>query len=214
MSIFSKTAKKFNLPTSLPNRFLENRDGIAAIEFAFIAPIMIFMYFGLAEMASAISVDRRVAHSANVAGDLATQSAAVTPDAMGEIMTATVKVMGVPSNRLAHVKLEISSYSRDADDNPVLEGQAVLNGPFPATPVFDPSTLDNRILSQTSGIVVARVSYNYEPLKMKYFDSDFELRETFYLKPRKSATVAIDDGTGNTNFTCQLTGENASCTAS
>lgn len=214
MLIRVKTSQKLNAVASLPNRFLKNRDGIAAIEFAFIAPIMIFMYFGLAEMASAISVDRRIAHSANVAGDLATQSASVSPDDMAEIMTATIKVMDIPSTRLAQVKMEISSYSRDSDNAPVLEGQAVLNGPYPTNPAFDASALDDRILSQTSGIVVARVSYNYEPLKLKYFDTNITLNETFYLKPRKSAIVEIDDGTGKTDYTCTLSGENASCTAS
>ncbi len=214
MPILFKTRQKLCSESSLTTRFLKNRDGVAAIEFAFIAPIMIFMYFGLVEMASAISTDRKIAHSANVAGDLATQSASVTPNDMAEIMSATIKVMSLPSSKLGEVRMEISSYSRDSNDVPVLEGRATLNGPFPVSPVFDPSTLDQRILSQTSGIVVARVSYNYEPFKLQYFDSDFELRETFFLKPRKSANVAIDDGTGQTTYTCSLTGTTASCTAS
>jgi len=214
MSIVFTTAQKLTSVASLPRRFFKERDGIAAIEFAFIAPIMIFMYFGLAEMASAISVDRQIAHSANVAGDLATQSATVGPDEMAEIMTATIKVMDVPSARLAQVKMEISSYSRDADDAPVLEGQAVLNAPYPTNPVFNPASLDTRILSQTSGIIVARVSYTYEPLKLSYLKTDFVMQETFYLKPRKSAVVAIDDGTGKTNYACTLSGKIASCTAS
>jgi len=77
---------KSNLLSSVTSRFARNEDGIAAIEFAFIAPIMLFMYFGMAEVATAISVDRQVSHSANVAGDLATQSETVSAAEMTEIL--------------------------------------------------------------------------------------------------------------------------------
>jgi len=180
---------KTRLMSSLPAVFFKNKDGIAAIEFAFIAPIMIFMYFGMAEVATAISVDRQVSHSANVAGDLTTQSETVSAAEMSEIMTATMMVMGIPSSKESSVKIEIASYARDSDDNVIDMGKATLNGPFPTS--FNADNLDTRILSDTSGVVVARVIYSYEPLKLRYTSTNFNLTETFMLKPRKSANVDI-----------------------
>ena len=55
------------------SRMLANRDGIAAIEFALIAPIMIALYVGLAEISLLVTADRNVSHAASVTGDLATQ---------------------------------------------------------------------------------------------------------------------------------------------
>ncbi|MEP3890899.1 MAG: TadE/TadG family type IV pilus assembly protein [Hellea sp.] len=201
---------KSRLMSSLPSQFLKNDDGIAAIEFAFIAPVMLFMYFGMAEVATAITVDRQVSHSANVAGDLTTQSETVSADEMSEIMTATMLVMGIPASEQGNVTIEIASYSRDADDNVVPMGTAVLNGPFPVA--FDASTLDSRILSNTSGVVVARVNYNYEPLKLRYMPSNFDLREVFMLKPRKSANVEIKDTDGSSSYTCSFSAGKPSCT--
>ena len=198
---------KSNLLSSVTSRFARNEDGIAAIEFAFIAPIMLFMYFGMAEVATAISVDRQVSHSANVAGDLATQSETVSAAEMTEIMTATMLVMGIPSHRQDSVTIEIASYSRAADDSIIENGKAVLKGANGIDfPIFDAANLDTRILSSSSGVVVARVNYLYEPLKLRYLPSDFNLAEVFMLKPRKSANVEILDPSGSTSYTCDFSG--------
>lgn len=202
------TTAKSKLMLSLPTNFLRNNEGIAAIEFAFIAPVMLFMYFGMAEIASAITVDRQVSHSTNVAADLTTQTETVSSAEIEDIMAATVLVMNVPTatedgaprNKLI---IEIASYSRDTSGNIVNMGTATLNGAFPES--LDTDDLEERILSNTSGIVVARVSYNYEPLKLAYLPDDFEIKETFMLKPRKSINVTIED------TACTLINEVLSC---
>ena len=210
------TSMKSRLLTSLPSRFARDENGIAAIEFAFIAPIMLFMYFGMAEVATAISVDRRISHSANVAGDLATQSETISTDQMTEIMTATMLVMGIPDNKLNDITVEIASYARAADDSIIRNGVATLKGANGKDlPTFDAASLDERILSNSSGVVVARVNYIYEPLKLRYMPSDFNISETFMLKPRQSANVDILDDSGGTpsnNYTCSFSGGDVNCT--
>lgn len=207
------TSLKSKLMASTPHKFLKNKDGIAAIEFAFIAPVMLFMYFGMAEVASAIAVDRQVSHSANVAGDLTTQVETVSADDMAEIMKATLLVMGIPENNYPRVKMEIESFARDSSGTLIKKGRATFNGPFPTT--FNADGLDERILSETSGVVVARVLYGYEPLKLRYMNSDFDLQETFMLKPRKSAFVDIEDTSGATpsnKYGCDFASGAVNCT--
>jgi len=104
-SLQNKSPKSLRarLYNAVPAKFKNDEAGIAAIEFAFIAPIMLFMYFGMAEVATAISVDRNVSHSANVAGDLTTQSQTVSAAEMTEIMTATMLVMGIPKDKYKSV---------------------------------------------------------------------------------------------------------------
>lgn len=202
------TSLKSRLISSVPVKFLKNKDGIAAIEFGLIAPVMIFMYFGMAEVASAISVDRKVSHSANVAGDLTTQSEAISAVEMADILAATIRVMDVPTSteenaQRAKLIIEIASYARDEDGAVTNMGTATLNGPFPTS--FNADNLDDRILSDASGIVVARVSYNYDPLKLRYTSTNIDLNETFMLKPRKSEYVQIE------NVACTLTNGDISC---
>ncbi|WP_409432520.1 TadE/TadG family type IV pilus assembly protein [Litorimonas sp. RW-G-Af-16] len=193
------------LTTALPRKIAELRsdtNGIAAVEFALIAPVMIAMYFGLAEIAQAISVDRKISQSTSVAGDLATQIAKVSAEDMSEIMAATLQIANI--NDTENYKLEVASYSMNADGDVVLLGKAILNdGPQTFKP-FDPESLDSRILNQTSGVVVARTAYVFEPLKLKYMKTDVNLRETFLLKPRRSAAVQFGDAEG-TEFSCSAT---------
>lgn len=204
-----KVSKRKTL--GLIKRYKAAQGGVAAIEFVFVAPIMLAMYFGLAEISTAISQDRKISHSTNVAGDLTTQASTITADDMAEIMTATTLIMGIPQSKLADVKIEISSYIREATgNNATLLGKASLNGTFPEA--FVASNLDPLILSNSSGVVVARVSYDYEPLKLSFFDSNITLNETFLLKPRKSATVNfIDDNGLNAEFNCSLSGRTVNC---
>lgn len=183
-------------------------DGVAAIEFVFVAPIMIAMYFGLAEISSAIEANRKVSHAANVAGDLATQVASVTADDLSDIMTAANLIVGVTTNKVSNVKMELASFSRDSAGAVVPLGKASLNGTLPP---FNANDLDDLILSETSGVVVARLSYDYEPLKLKFFDSNITLNETFLLKPRKSAAVEFGTTGTPTDFTCSITNGSASC---
>ena len=133
------------LHTKLKNYTAAN-DGVAAIEFVFVAPIMLSMYFGLAEISTAIEANRRVSHAANVAGDLTTQVASVNADGMADIMKAANLIVGATTNKVSNVKLELASFSKDAAGNIVPLGKASLND---ALPPFDASNLDELILSET-----------------------------------------------------------------
>jgi len=173
----------------------------------------------MAEIATAISVDRKISHSANVAGDLTTQAESVSVDELTEIMTATMLVMGIPRDQQDGVTIEIASFARAADDSVIKKGKAVLKGANGIDfPEFNAVDLDDRILSSSSGVVVARVNYIYEPLKLRYMPTNFNIGEVFMLKPRKSANVDIRElDAGGTltsnNYTCSFdeTTRKASC---
>jgi len=56
---------------------LNDRSGLAAIEFAFVFPMMVVMYFGVVELSSAIAVDRKATQVARTLSDLTSQSVSV-----------------------------------------------------------------------------------------------------------------------------------------
>ena len=64
--------------------------GIAAVEFAIIAPLMLLMFFGVIEIASGVAVDRKVALVARTLTDLTGQADADTTPAPGNQNTATI----------------------------------------------------------------------------------------------------------------------------
>ncbi len=54
--------------------YIANSRGIAAIEMAFIMPFLLFLYFGLVDLTSMISINRKLTYSASVVADLVTQN--------------------------------------------------------------------------------------------------------------------------------------------
>ena len=77
--------------------FGRNEAGLSAIEFAFIAPLMVTTYFGIAEIGNYIMADRKVTTVASTAADLATQGTAVSNAGMADIM-ASLGVIIQPFN--------------------------------------------------------------------------------------------------------------------
>jgi Flp pilus assembly protein TadG len=59
-------------------RFATDRNGLAAIEFAMIVPIMLVMFFGTVELSSGVAVDRKVNLMARTLSDLTSQNQSVT----------------------------------------------------------------------------------------------------------------------------------------
>jgi len=186
----------------------KEESGLAAIEFALLAPLLISMYFGLAEVASAVAVNRSVSHSANVVGDLASQVTNVDKDDMQDVMTATLRVLEIadPSS----ISIKIDSISRDASGKDTFVGQATLNAGAAALPAFNSAKVDKTLLNENAGIIVARVAYNYKPFNGAFLDSTVTMSDTFILKPRRSNVVTFANQP-NKVFSCTSSGTNVTC---
>jgi len=193
--------ERFN-PKHLSRKYRRDEDGIAAIEFAIIAPIMIGMYFGLAEIASAISVDRLISHGTNVAGDMATQQPEIRDVDIEEVVSAA-----------SNVSMDIESFILPAaGEAPESRGRIRVNNTGSGFTNFDATTLDTKILNERSGVVVTRTAYKYTPLQLRYLNTDITLSETFLLKPRRSDAVQIQDGIGSLIDCTATSFSNVSCT--
>ena len=218
-NIFSSTSLSSSIasglkslnPKRLSRKYRDDEDGIAAIEFAIIAPVMIGMYFGLAEIATAISVDRRISHGTNVAGDMATQQPEIRDADIEEVVSAALRVMNIPD--IDRVSMDIESFILPAADQPAeSRGRIRVNQSAGNFTNFDASTLDTKILNANSGVVVTRVTYKYTPIELRFFNSDITLDETFLLKPRRSDAVQIQDGMGSLIDCTATSFENVTCT--
>jgi len=183
-------------------RVLKNRDGLAAIEFAFIAPIMIALYIGLAEISLLVTADRNVSHAASVTGDLATQVESLDVTEIENIFAATLAVMGTNKTESDRLTIDIRSFEVDDDDNKIEVGYAKMGTGL--TTKFDATNVNPTLLNKTSGLVVTRVKYNYHSPSREFVGTP-TLTETFMLKPRKSTTVPFVNGVGTT-VTCSTTG--------
>jgi len=67
-------------------RFLHDKRGIAALEFALVVPLMLAMYLGTIEISSAVAINRKISRVASTVADLVTQQDAVNKDELDSIM--------------------------------------------------------------------------------------------------------------------------------
>ena len=212
--MFKSILKSSTAISNLLAGTLKNRDGVAAIEFAIIAPVMIFMYLGLAELSLLVTADRNVSHASAVTADLSTQTETLTGSDIEDIFDASLAVLGANYTNAARFSVDIISFEVDADDNIQEVGYAKLGSGF--TTKIDPEpimTASPALLNQTSGLVVTRVMYEYHSVSQRYVGTP-TLTETFMLKPRKSASVVFVEGGGHT-VTCTVANDDgfprASC---
>lgn len=197
-------------------RLRKDNSGIAAIEFAFVAPIMLAFYFGMTEIAMAIMADRNVSHATAVTADLATQLPTLNAVELSDVMTATIAVLNVPQDRLGQITIELNSFQKMTDGSVNEVGYARLGPQIssggPAN--YDPNaSLNDQMFNAQSGVVVARINYSYKPATL-YFMDGYTMAETLVMKPRKSINVPFDEG-GSTRFTCTVGADKVvNCTVS
>jgi Flp pilus assembly pilin Flp len=114
------------------SRFRHDIGGAAAIEFAFIVPLMVVMFIGTVELSQAITVDRRVNQVASSTGDLVARTNALTTSEMSAIMGETLRQHTVEADRVERRSVAERCHS----DNRVLvlrpqRGHGKLSQEFP-----------------------------------------------------------------------------------
>ena len=89
-----------------------DRDGVGAVEFALIAPVLIVLYMGSLEVSVAMSVNKKLARAASTVADLVTQSETVDKTYLGTMLNVAQSVM--TPYRSDGMKIKITGIAIDA----------------------------------------------------------------------------------------------------
>lgn len=148
-------------------RFLRSRSGLAAVEFAFIAPIMILLFFGVIEGSSAYSTNRKVAMSANTLADLVAQESSITKDSLDDLFVGMEDVI---DPRDIDVTFRVVSVFLDETTNEAkVHWSRDSNGavPYAAGSIY-PGDLDAALLDDAASLIIAETEYDYaSPISQK-----------------------------------------------
>jgi Flp pilus assembly protein TadG len=74
-------------------RLRGNRDGVGAVEFALIAPVLIILYMGSLEISVAMSVNKKLARASSTVADLITQEETVNKTYLASMVNVAQSVM-------------------------------------------------------------------------------------------------------------------------
>ncbi len=168
--------------------FRREKRGVAAIEFAMIAPFMIALWLGSLELSQGVSADRKVSHAASALADLITQQTNLTGAEMNDIMDATQAIMA-PFD-IANLTIQVAGVQIDDQGATEVMWSESRNGAAPS--VGGSYAIPGPLLIPESFLVVANLTYSHRPATSHTITGTIELSDDFYLRPRRSETIGYN----------------------
>ncbi|MFM2422979.1 MAG: hypothetical protein RL291_1509 [Pseudomonadota bacterium] len=178
--------KKLSVLSSA-QQMLRREDGIAAVEFALIAPLGLALFIGSIEIAQAVLADRRVNSVAGSIGDLVArynfdqvsgqteaQARAATAQAISDMMKISSWLMlPYSSNGLTINVKFVKTGATNASRTAVLYdcNFSAGSGAFSCSSPCSAESVPTGLVTANDAIVIADVKYDYKPLVIDYFFS-------------------------------------------
>ena len=173
---------------------LNDRSGLAAVEFAMIFPIMVVLYFGVVEFSSAIAVDRKATQVARTLSDLTSQSMTVADTDIKNFGEAAKAIMTpYPPSPLVSSITEVYidkvsgvarvQWSKGLTIGPT--GDVSIAAAAPHNP-GDVVTLPLALVAAKGTFVIwSEVSYKYTPaIGIMMAQTGITFRDVAYTRPR------------------------------
>jgi hypothetical protein len=171
---------------------LRSRDGVAATEFAFIAPIMVLLFVGVLEASDALTTSRKVTLSVNTLSDLVSQETTVTEDALDDLFVGMEDII---DSRDIAVDFRVVSLIVDPDTNDVVvhwSYDSAGSEPYAPGTAYTGS-VDATLLDTATSLVVSEVSYAFTSKISSKLIPPVTLAKTAARWPRRSARVQLCD---------------------
>lgn len=165
--------------------FSDDTRGLSAIEFAFILPVMIIIYFGTVEISQLLTIDGKVTKVASTTADLVSQSTTLDDAQIADVFEASTSI--IAPFTAANVSVVISSVESDAGGNVTVAWSDAYNGS--ARTAGSPITLPAGLLQPNTSLIFSEVSYNYTSIIGEFVSGTVTLTDNFYARPRNSLTV-------------------------
>ncbi len=178
----SKISLRQRLRGSAVHRFAATTSGMAAVEFAMISPILIMMFFGVAEFSNAYEASTKVTAVASTLADLLAQEKVVCDAEKTAAFGATYSIMyPFPSTAM---KLRVSSLIDNGNGTVKVAWSEHSNwtdwpdnSPYPEMPPG--------LVPTGESVLMAEVEYIYYLPVHLFFASSITFDDKYYLHPRK-----------------------------
>ncbi|WP_267878712.1 MULTISPECIES: TadE/TadG family type IV pilus assembly protein [Hyphomonas] len=164
---------------------MRNEDGVSAVEFAVIAPLMVLIFFGCIELSFLMRADRRVTATASSLGDLTSRLATVTDADMRELYNAaTVMMQPYPASE---TRMRITSI----EDNGNGQKRVKWSDGHEMTPraVNSLVNIPDGIVPSPGSVILTEVEYDYSSGFGFVIDTSTTIADSFYLRPRRVSNI-------------------------
>jgi Flp pilus assembly protein TadG len=159
-------------------RFGRDRRGVSAVEFAFIAPVMIGLYLGCVEISDGVAADRKVSLIAGALANLTAQDTTILPSDMTDIFNASSAI--IAPYDAGKLTMSVTCLSIDANKNAKVKWSVAQSGPVKTGTLTVPPALD---IANTQ-LIYSEVSYAYTPIVGYTISGTLTLSDHMYMSPR------------------------------
>lgn len=154
--------------------------GVSAVEFALIAPVMILVYFALAELCQGFMAQKRMGHATSMVADLIAQQDVITGGEIDDIFAIGSLIMKPFSD--APLKLRVSSVTRGAD-GVARVGWSRGDG-MAARAKDEVVTIPAGVIDNGESVVFSEGTYDYDSPADYLMPGITRFSQRFYLRPR------------------------------
>ena len=174
------SAKTYLIPQAL-RRFARDRRGVSAVEFALLAPLMIGLYLGCAEISDGVAADRKVSLIAATLSNLTSQVSTITTAEMTNILDASTAI--VSPYAASKLKMSVTCLKIDANGQATVKWSVTRNGTAKSGVMSIPTAL----AVPNSQLIYAETSYDYTPTIGYTITGTLTLSDHMYMAPRITA---------------------------
>lgn len=180
--------------------------GVAAVEFAFIVPILLIMYFVTMEASQAVETSKKVSRIGSMVADLVTQQPTIAKADLDAIMKIGTSALQPYNRSLPNITITAIQVTTDATPKVnVVWSRKVVDGVYSAA-IALPATTTVPATLKVAGSFLIRVEsqLGYKPvitwsagsqqsLGLTSAFNSISMDETYYLRPRRSLTIPCSD---------------------
>lgn len=173
-------------------QFGRDRQGLAAIEFAMLAPIMILIYFGLTEFSQAYMANRRANHVAAIVADLVAQGE-VTSKADISLATQIGDLVIAPFAK-EPLSVRITSVTLDKNNRAIIDwSRAHGTGLGTLAKGREFANLPSGIIMKDQSLIIGESHYIYSSSLSTVIKKPMVFRRTYYMRPRSVEMIKCTD---------------------
>jgi Flp pilus assembly protein TadG len=173
-------------------QYWKNKRGMAAVEFAFVLPILLTMLLGLVELSQALSLRADITNMSSTASDLIAQESSVTSSDLTNVFNA-LSAMIFPFNS-GPSTITITSVIDGGTGHPPKVAWSCTQGGTAETKGSAPSTtLPTGLITAGDGtsVIWSKVTYAYNSPISYFLVGTKNWTNNFYLKPRRVLQIPI-----------------------
>ena len=187
-------------------RFLGDRRGVAAVEFAFIAPVLLSLYFVTMEVSQGIETNKKVGRIASMTADLVAQQQTVDKAEVQAIMQIGSALLQPYNRSLPTITVTAINISSDSTPKVTVDwSRKLANGAFTqGAAAGSITTVPAQLTIPGTYLIRVEADLSYKPvitwaasqktsLGLTAAFDNIPMSETYYLRPRMSQTIPCSD---------------------